>query len=172
MILDDFVRIRLKKDGMTEILKMLNTQQQQQQATQQQQNIKATVINDIMFFEGREAAENIAKKEAKLILIVTIKRDIVGKYTLEIDVLNTYDRYTTKIFKYDFDSYKYFVREVLESNENYYYEDCEHEESYMKKKFNSYEEAFKEMLNILHKLKENREKVRKNKKEFFAYAII
>ena len=160
---------------MAEILNMLNIQQQQEQATQQQQNIntnQATVINDIMFFEERTTAENIAKKQAKLVLLVTIKRDMVGKYTLEIDVLNTYDRYTSKIFKYDYDSSKYFVREVQESNENYYYEDCEHEESYMKKKFNSYEEAFKEMLNILHKLKENREKVRKSEKKFFAYAII
>lgn len=160
---------------MTEILKMLNIQQQQQQVTQQQQNIninQATVINDIVFFEERITAENIAKKQAKLVLLVTIKRDVVGKYTLEINVVDTYDIYTTKIFKYDYDSYKYFVREVLESNENYYYEDCDHEDSYMRKKFNSYEEAFKEMLNILHKLKENREKVRKNEKEFTAYAII
>jgi hypothetical protein len=160
---------------MTEIQNMQNTQQQQQQATQQQQNIntiQATIINDIMFFEERVKAENIAKKEAKLVLLVTIKRNMDGKYTLEISVEDTYDKYTTKVFKYDYDSSKYFVREVLESNENYYYEDCDYEESYMRKKFNSYEEAFKEMLNILHKLKENREKVRKSEKKFIAYAII
>ena len=160
---------------MTQTQDMQNTQQQQQQATQQQQNIninQATVINDIVFFEERGAAENIAKKQAKLVLLVTIKRNIDGRYTLEISVEDTYDRYTTKIFKYDHESYKYFVREVLESNENYYYEDCDRKVSYMKKKFNSYEEAFKEMLDILHKLKENREKVRKSEKKFFAYAII
>jgi len=137
-----------------------------------------TEINEIVFEEENEEATVTARSNKRLLLQVTIEKTETGRYKLHMKVLDAYDKYTQKIFVWNVNNNTVKVRDVVNVNNNYFYEYVDEEDynqqavDWYNEVFETYEEAYNKMLEILRKIKENREKVRSNVKEFHAYVLI
>jgi DNA repair ATPase RecN len=126
-------------------------------------------------FEGdKEKALTIAREKKGLVVSCGINRTTEGRFKLEITVITNYDNLTRNIFKKldDDDGEKSAIREVINSGVNYFYEDTKDRTDNYEEVFNSYEEAYSKLQQILATVKEYRDKVRAGEKSFSSYVII
>jgi translation elongation factor P/translation initiation factor 5A len=105
-----------------------------------------------------------------LVLKITLKKNLQGKYDLRIEVIRADDGLTENIFCSD-EQGNCEVRGIEYRNNNYYYKDSEDKTTFLKQEFDSHEVAEQAIEEILKGIKEYREKVRQKVKQEY-YVVI